>query len=101
MNIKRSLLHTSLTIAASALTVPALAQIEEILVTARKTEESLQQTPVAVTALTRETLINSGVTKISEIVRTTPTVTIANGAAGGPGTMIMSIRGQSKNEANS
>lgn len=101
MKIHKTLLHTAIALSVVGLATPALAQIEEIVVTARKSEENLQQTPVAVTALTRDTLIAAGVTQMADITRTTPTLTVANGAAGGPGTLVMAIRGQSKNEANS
>lgn len=101
MKTKQQLLCSALAISAGSFSMPSLAVIEEVVVTARKTSESLQQTPVAVTAITSEALVSAGVSKVSEIVRTTPTLTLVNGGAGGPGNMIMAIRGQSKTEANS
>jgi len=41
--------------------------VEEVLVTARKREESLQETPVAVTALTQESLRQMGATRLDDI----------------------------------
>ena len=69
-------------VAAGAMhTVPALAQdadetltIEEITVTARRREESLQDAPVAVTAFSRETLELSGATDITELAQKTPSL---------------------------
>lgn len=46
--------------------------LEELIVTARKTEESLQDTPVAVTAFTAEDIFNSGIQNIEDISRQTP-----------------------------
>ena len=43
-------------IALSALAVPAFAQIEEIIVTAQKREESMQSVPIAVTAFDSDAL---------------------------------------------
>jgi len=40
--------------------LPAYAQVDEIVVTARKTEESLQDVPIAVTAFTGEFFQESG-----------------------------------------
>jgi len=58
----------------AALSVPAvsLAQIEEIVVTVRKVEESLQDVPLSVTALDGEQLQRLGVNDIRSVVRYTP-----------------------------
>ena len=41
--------------------------IDEILITARKREESLQETPIAITALSGEQLRNRSVTNLMEV----------------------------------
>lgn len=46
--------------------------LEEVIVTARRTAESLQQAPVAVTALTTEVLANRQVSDVSEVARFAP-----------------------------
>jgi iron complex outermembrane recepter protein len=51
---------------------PAMAQIEEILVTAQKRSESLQDVPIAITAYTGDTLQTLGVTNASDLVNLTP-----------------------------
>jgi len=51
---------------------PAMAQIEEILVTAQKRSESLQDVPIAITAFTGETMKTLGVTDASDLVKLTP-----------------------------
>ena len=57
---------------------PAIAQniIEEILVTARKRTENLQEVPAAVSAFSGEELLDRGVDNIVEVARLTPNVTI-------------------------
>ncbi|MDE0952935.1 MAG: hypothetical protein OSA45_16900, partial [Halioglobus sp.] len=49
----------------------ALAQavLEEVVVTARKREESLQETPVAVSAFTGQSLEELGLTNISDLTK--------------------------------
>jgi len=46
--------------------------LEEIVVTAQKRAESLQDTPIAITALTATALADKGITDISEIANFTP-----------------------------
>ena len=70
--------------ASSALAFPgvqALAQektlaLEEVVVTARRREESLQDVPIAVTALTGQELALRGVADISELAQSVPSVTL-------------------------
>lgn len=67
-------------IVATVLLMPALfagsevsaAVLEEIVVTAQKREEGLQDTPIAVTAFTAAALENKGIDDISEIAAFTP-----------------------------
>jgi iron complex outermembrane receptor protein len=69
-------------------------QIQDIVVTARRKEESLQSTPVAVTALSQAALITAKVENVLDLQRTAPGLTIARGSAGGDGIVFVSIRGQ-------
>ena len=59
-----------------AITTSAFAQsgviLEEIIVTAQKRSESLQDTPIAITAFTASSLADKGVTDISQIANFTP-----------------------------
>ena len=48
----------------------------EIVVTARRREESLQDVPIAVTAFSGETLENNGAIDITDVAATTPNVTL-------------------------
>lgn len=53
--------------------------LEEVVVTARKREETLQETPVAVSAFTGETLEELGLTNISDLTRVVPNVDMYSG----------------------
>ncbi len=64
----------------------ALAQsnvLEEVIVTARKREESLQETPVAVTALSADELRDAGVRNLADLNQIAPNIEVssANGTA--------------------
>ena len=75
--------------------------LEEIVVTARKTEETLQTTPVAVTALSEAALELHQVVQISSLQSSVPDLTIG-GAGTGPSTIVyMAIRGEGQNSPNS
>lgn len=62
--------------------VPALAQVEEITVTARRIDESLQTVPVSVSALTDKTIQDAGVRSLSDVVNLIPNVTFESGETG-------------------
>ncbi len=57
--------------------------LEEVVVTARKREESLQETPVAVTALSAATLRDAGVRNLADLNQIAPNIEVssANGTA--------------------
>lgn len=71
--------------------------LAEIVVNARKTSENLQRTPVAITALTAETLQNSTLTSLSDVQTLTPSLQVAP-APNNSGTPLISIRGLLSNE---
>ena len=82
---------------AAAVAAPAFAQqdrprrqIEEVLVTATKVEESLQEVPISVTALGGDDIDDLGIANFSDYVMQLPTVT-AGGS--GPGQNTIYIRG--------
>lgn len=79
---------------------PAHAQVrglEEIIVTARKTEENIQAIPVAITSLTADDLLRSSTNNVREIAAQTPSLTIAP-ATGNPNSALVSLRGQVQND---
>ncbi len=75
----------------------AFAEIEEITVTATKREESLQDVPIAVTALTGQALEELGITNFADYVMQLPGVT-AGGS--GPGQNTIYIRGVASTTPN-
>ena len=72
-------------------------QIEEITVTATKVEESLQDVPIAVSALSGEAIEELGITNFSDYVMQLPSVT-AGGS--GPGQNTIYIRGVASTTPN-
>lgn len=77
------------------------AVIEEVVVTARRREETLQQVPLAVTAFTGENLIEQGVFTFTEIMNQTPNLHFqalaSNNAVGG--IAVPTLRAQSSADA--
>ncbi|HEY0649172.1 TonB-dependent receptor [Phenylobacterium sp.] len=71
-----------------------VAQVEEIVVTARRTEESLQRTPVAVTATTGAALERAQITRVDQLQNIAPGLVIQPAVAQ-PGSAAFSLRGQS------
>ena len=65
-----SLLAAALALGLSS--TPALAQIEEVLVTAQKREESLQATPIAISTLSGDSMEKMGITSFEEVALATP-----------------------------
>ena len=78
--------------AAAQDTPPATAGgLEEIIVTARKREESVQDIPVSVTALSPEQIQRADLTSLEKVAAMTPQLTIARAATGSGASL--SIRG--------
>lgn len=77
---------------AFAQTTPTVA-VEEIVVTARKREESLQEVPLSISAFTEKTIEAAGITDIEDISRLTPGFTFAPlfGGAAGPLTGLAAV----------
>ncbi|MFQ5533363.1 MAG: TonB-dependent receptor [Sphingomonadales bacterium] len=59
---------------------PDLQTLEEIVVTARKREESLQRTPISITAFTGMSLDQQNITNVSQIAEATPNLIFDTGA---------------------
>ncbi len=90
-------LATAVAVALAAPTAHAQRAIEEITVTATKREESLQDVPVAVTALSETALEEIGITNFADYVLELPGVT-AGGS--GPGQNTVYIRGVASTTPN-
>jgi iron complex outermembrane recepter protein len=69
-------------------------QIQEILVTARKTTERLQDTPMSVTVITADVIEQTGVTTLEDLGRLIPGLNIISAA---PGQNVITLRGLSGN----
>jgi iron complex outermembrane receptor protein len=67
-------------------------QVEELVVTARRREETLKDVPVAVSAFTAETLERQAANDITTLSQTTPNITVQT-ARGSNSTLISYIRG--------
>ena len=80
---------------AATLSLPVHAQMafEEIVVTARKKEESLQQAPLAVSAVTQEVIESSFLGNAAGIVQYSPNLVFDDISAGTPAGGGISIRG--------
>lgn len=68
-------------------------QIEEVVVTARKREESLQSVPIAVTSVGGEALEQQGISDPNELERVVPSLRAGPSAASGNAS-VFSLRGQ-------
>ena len=90
--IRRSALCT-LAVSASALAIlaaaPAAAQVEEIVVTAQKVEENVQDVPIAITAVTSDRLEQAGVTSLENIGAVVPSVTFRKGTTSANSAIVM------------
>ena len=67
--------------------------VEEIVVTARKRQENMQDVPAAVSAFSRETLQNAGVDNIIDLENLTPNITMNETSGLVPGSIQVFIRG--------
>lgn len=96
---RRTALATAIAVALSSPAVQAQEKrvIEEVVVTATKREESLQDVPIAVSALTGEQLDEIGITNMADYVIELPGVT-AGGS--GPGQNTIYIRGVASTTPN-
>jgi iron complex outermembrane recepter protein len=75
--------------------------LEEVVVTARKVAESLQTTPVAVTALSQAELIQQQVLDVADLQHAAPDVAIGGAGTGPTSIVYLAIRGESQNSPNS
>lgn len=97
-DLKNSLRWSHILMGATALSVLgadiASAQIDEIVVTARKREESLQSVPVAVSAFSSEELTRSGINEVYSLSRFVPSLDTTRSGTSASITQFV-LRGQS------
>jgi iron complex outermembrane receptor protein len=73
-------------------------RIEEIVVSARKREEALEDTPIAVTALSQNMLRDAGIERLDELQNLVPNLQIRDGITGYDATVIIRGVGQGDTE---
>jgi iron complex outermembrane recepter protein len=74
------------------LAAPAMAQVQDIIVTAQKRDEKLQEVPIAITALSSAQLETKGVANAADLSGLAPNLTTANGTSGASD-LTISMRG--------
>jgi len=83
----------TLALSASAIalthTAPALAQVDEIIVTAQKVEENVQDVPIAITAVPGERLEQAVVFNLENISTIVPSVTFRKGTTSANSAIVM------------
>lgn len=93
MSAKTTIARKALAISASTLALitaaPAFAQVEEIIVTAQKVEENVQDVPIAITAVSGERLDQAGVTSLENISQVVPSVTFRKGTTSANSAIVM------------
>ena len=75
------------------------AQLEEVVVTAQKRQQSMQEVPIAVTAITGDSLSKQNITNIEGLNNSLPNVQI-NRFSNSPDTAVFTIRGVGVNDAD-
>jgi outer membrane receptor protein involved in Fe transport len=87
----------SLATSTGLVAIPALAQLEEVIVTATKRTENLQNVPLAVAALLEEKLDELNIANFDDYIRYLPGV---NSAGRGPGQSSIFIRGMATDSSD-
>jgi iron complex outermembrane receptor protein len=88
----RKSLVTSVMLASSLMAGSAYAEIEEVIVTAQKREQSLQDTPIAITAFDKSAIDARGISTVRDLSLFAPNVLIVESPTGTSGATI-AIRG--------
>lgn len=80
-----------LSVSASALlaATPAHAQVEEIVVTAQKVQQNIQDVPIAISAVTGEAFQRSGAKSLEDITSIVPSVTFRKGTTNANSAIVM------------
>jgi iron complex outermembrane recepter protein len=78
-NHRRNILAAGVSACALLVASPAIAQIEDIVVTAQKVEQKLQDVPVAVSAVSGDQLAAAGANSLENIGRLVPSITFRKG----------------------
>ena len=76
----------------------ALAALDEVVVTAQKREQSLQDAPLSISAFSAEDITARGITEVGDISSYTPNLILAKQPGSSGTSVISSIRGASTND---
>jgi iron complex outermembrane receptor protein len=90
---KKYMLSTA--VAAALVPTASYAQLEEVVVTAQKREQSLQDVPITISAISQELIEQTGINTITEVIPMVPGLT---GSDYGLATNTWAIRGISSND---
>ncbi len=102
----------AISMAMSAAWLPALAQaqdpatnaqgeaLEEVIVTAQFREQNLQDTPLAITAITGEQLLERGIVNMQDLSKVAPSVNLRHTGSAGGKTLAAFIRGVGASDYN-
>lgn len=86
---KRAALVISASTLAVAVTTPALAQVEDIVVTAQRVEQNIQDVPISISAVTGEALARAGARSLEDITSIVPSVTFRKGTTNANSAIVM------------
>ena len=93
MSVTSRIALKALAVSASSIALmqaaPALAQVEEIIVTAQKVEENVQDVPIAITAVSGERLDQAVVFSLENISTVVPSVTFRKGTTSANSAIVM------------
>lgn len=88
-----SLVPASICTGQAAAQVDARQGLEEVVVSARRREERLQQAPMSITALTRDELVRRGAADLGDVAVANLSIRAGGGTSGAGFTPVISIRG--------
>ncbi|MEE4451397.1 TonB-dependent receptor [Novosphingobium resinovorum] len=87
------LARTALALSASAVALvaatPANAQVDEIIVTAQKVQQNVQDVPIAISAVTGEAMARAGAKSLEDITSIVPSVTFRKGTTNANSAIVM------------
>ncbi|WP_193372873.1 TonB-dependent receptor [Novosphingobium sp. AP12] len=86
---KRVALVFSVSAAALAAAVPAHAQVDEIIVTAQKVRQNIQDVPIAISAVTGDAMARAGAKSLEDITSIVPSVTFRKGTTNANSAIVM------------
>jgi iron complex outermembrane receptor protein len=86
---RRAVLAMTASTVAVAMATPAAAQVDEIIVTAQKVEQNIQDVPISISAVTGEALARAGAKSLEDITSIVPSVTFRKGTTNANSAIVM------------